>query len=387
MRTLKKPFFVLLLLLLAALACSLPGPEPSEPTPVATTTEPESPQPTATFAPPTDTPAPESDVVVFLSGQFHLYDLSAVLLESRPAPGLTTWAHPNQFQVLGDDVFYVDSGGDGLGGSVKRAAAAGLQELAFTAVPDLAKLSFAVSSDGGKIVWGSAQWGDSQLWTANIDGSGQTLVQESNPASGLEDFYVLEAYRWTDSGSALYAWQISGIGNLLYFGYSSLYEYEPDAGVTNPLAEAPTGGGMPCWSAVSEDLGTLVGTCHGESGPPGMREWQVGTGVETVLPLLPDQDQAGAAAYSPSGTKLAYAYARGGTDDVDGWVAVRMAPGEAPQSIASIADGYFHKVRWGDEERLVVEGSEGGITRTYLLPIGGALTPIAEGELIGLMHP
>lgn len=382
-----KPILVLLLLLLAALACNLPGPGPSEPTPASTPTEPVSPEPSATMVPPTDTPAPEPEVVVFLERQFHRYDLSGALLESRPAPGLSTWAHPNQFQVLGDDIFYVDSGGDTLGGSVKRSTSDGLQELAYTSVPDLATLSFAVSSDGSEILWGSAQWGDSKLWMANIDGSGQVLVQESSPATGLGDYYVLEAYRWMDSGVAIYAWQISGIGNLLYFGYSSLYEYVPETGVTNTLAEAPEGGGMPCWSTVSEDLSTIVGTCQGESGPPGMRERQVSTGVETVLPILPDQDQAGAAAYSPSGAKLAYAYARGGMDDVDGWVAVRMAPGEAPQSIASIVDGYFHKVRWIDEERLVVEGHEGGVTRTYLLPLEGALTPIAEGELMGLMQP
>jgi hypothetical protein len=382
-----KPILVLLLLLLAALACNLPGPGPSEPTPISTATEPESPEPSATIAPPTDTPAPEPEVIVFLGWQFHRYDLSAAFLESRPAPGLTTWAHPNQFQVLGDDVYYVDSVGDGLGGSVKLSTSTGLQELAFTAVPDLATLSFAVSSDGSKILWGSAQWGDSKLWMANIDGSGQVLVQESSPATGLGDYYVLEAYRWMDSGSALYAWQISGIGNLLYFGYSSLYEYVPDTGDTTTLAEAPEGGGMPCWSAVSEDLSTIVGTCQDESDPPGMRERQVSTGDETVLPLLPDQDQAGAAAYSPSGAKLAYAYARGGMDDVDGWIAMRMAPGEAPQSIASISNGYFHKVRWVDDERLVVEGSEGGVTRTYLLPLGGTLSVLADGELIGLMVP
>jgi hypothetical protein len=123
------------------------------------------------------------------------------------------------------------------------------------------------------------------------------------------------------------------------------------------------------------------------SAVPGLREREVASGIETVLPLLPDQDQTGSAVYSPSGMKLAYAYARGGMDDVDGYIAVRLNPGDNPSSVTSTMDGYFQKILWVDEDRLVVQGSQADVLRTYLLTLDGVLTPIADGELIGLMQP
>jgi hypothetical protein len=74
-------------------------------------------------------------------------------------------------------------------------------------------------------------------------------------------------------------------------------------------------------------------------------------------------------------------------DDVDGYIAVRLNPGDNPITITSIVDGYFQKILWVDEDRLVVQGSEADALRTYLLTLDGVLTPIADGELIGLMQP
>jgi len=374
------------------LACNLPSPA----TPAATEVEPPletealpatAEPPTATSEPPTVEPPPDPLVVVNQGDNFHIYTLDGALVETRPATGMATWSHPNSYQVVGDAIYYVDSGGTDLGGNVKRVTAAGVDDLAFTTVPDLAILKFAVSDDQSMIAWAAGEWGNSELWTSDINGGGAQLIIQSDPGLGLEDFYVLETYRWTVDGDLLFSWQISGIGNLAYFGYSSMYRYSPATGEITALCEAPVGGGMPCWSMVSPDGLYLVGTCISESEIPGVREREVSTGIETVLPLLPNQDQSGSAAYSPSGSRLAYAYVRGGMDDIDGYIAVRLNPGGDPQSIASVLDGSFRNIYWVDEDRLVVQGSEADVSGVYLLTLDGVLTPIAEGELIGLMWP
>jgi len=381
-----------MLLIAAMLACNLPSPS----TPSATEVEPPletaalpptSEPPLPTFEPPTAEPPPDPLVAVHQGDHFHIYALDGSLVETRLATGMDTWSHTNSYQVVGDAIYYVDSGGDGLGGNVKRVTAAGVEDLAFTTVPDLAILKFAVSDDQSMIAWAAGEWGNSELWTSDINGGGAQLIIQSDPSLGLEDFYVLESYRWTVDGDLLFVWQISGIGNLVYFGYSSMYRYSPATGEIAALCEAPVGGGMPCWSIVSQDGLYLVGTCMGESEIPGVREREVSTGIETVLPILPNQNQVGSAAYSPSGSRLAYAYVRGGMDDIDGYIAVRLNPGEDPQCIVSVLDGCFRNIYWVDEDRLVVQGSEAEITRIYLLTLDGVLTPIAEGELVGLMQP
>ena len=392
MRRRNIPLVCAILLVVSMLACNLPSPA----TPAATEVEPpmetEAPPatvepPTATSEPPTAEPPPDPLVVVYQGDNFHIYTLDGAIVETRPATGMSTWAHPNSYQVVGDAIYYVDSGGTGLGGNVKRVTAVGVEDLAFTTVPDLAILKFTVSDDQSMIAWASGEWGNSELWTSDINGGGAQLIIQSDPSHGLEDYYVLETYRWTVDGDLLFSWQISGIGNLAYFGYSSMYRYSPATGEITALYEAPVSGGMPCWSMVSPDELYLVGACIGESEIPGVREREVSTGIETVLPLLPNQDQSGSAAYSPSGSRLAYAYVRGGMDDIDGYIAVRLNPGEDPQSIASVLDGSFRNIYWVDEDRLAVQGSEANVAVVYLLTIDGVLTPIAEGEMIGLMWP
>lgn len=388
----RTPLACLALLFVALLACNLPLPN-GTPTVEATLT-PEDATPIASQTPTeeatlTAEPTPEPRVVVFQAGNFNLYNLDGTLSETRPAAGLASWAHANQYQVVGQSIYYVDSGGSSLGGSVKRVTTSGVDDLAFTAVPNLAKLSFSVSAEETMIAWASGAWGDSELWMAQIDGSNVQSILQSDPADALEDFYVLEVYRWTQAHTPLFAWQISGIGDLLYFGYSSMYEFLPATSEIVPFYEAPIEGGMPCWSAVSDDSVYLVGMCEGGSGVPGMRERETSTGIETVLPVLPDQQQSGAAAYSPSGTKLAFAFGARGADpdDISGSIAVRNAPGEAPFVLTSVVDGYFQNIEWVNEDLLVVQGTETWVTKTYLLATDGTLTLLADGELIGLMWP
>jgi hypothetical protein len=330
--------------------------------------------------------------VTFVEGAFNHYSLDGSLLETRSAPGLQ-WVRPGKVQILGRAIYYVDSGGEGIGGVVTRLTDSGAEELGFTSAPSLMELTFAINRDESKVAWAHSGWTDagpvSQMWIANRDGGGAQLVAEGSQSDSIEDYYVLEPYRWTSDGDLLYVWQITGIGGyILFFGYSSLYRYSPASATITPLVPAEVTGG-PCWNSVSPDFLYLAGTCVGASGAQGMRERNLLTGEETVFPVWPgEQGQAGAGAYSPAGNQLAYAIARGEDPNNEaGRVLVVANRGEDPLAIASITNGYFSDLAWVDESRLVVGSWQAGTAHVHLLSLDGTMSPLGNGSLVGLMWP
>jgi len=398
MKRILVPILVVSLLLAGALACALPSPgtpAPTEPPPPASEIPVGSEVPPETVAPPPETvvPPPEPSVVMQNGGQFEIRALDGTLLESRSAAGLS-WAQPGVAQVVGDAIYYVDTGGSGLGGMVKRVTPAGTEELPFTAVPSLTSLAFAVSEDQSRIAWGTSTWSGtaptSELWMANIDGSGAQMIVQSDPNDAIDDFYVLEAVQWTPDNNLIYAWQISGIGGyILFFGYSSLYEYNVATGSSAPLAPFMESPGAPCWDAISPDYAYAAGGCGFEADSRHMVEVELASGVQSSLPLWPvDQGQLGAAAYSPSGVQLAYAIARGNMDDEYGILLVRPSRGAALQSVGEIGPGYIDRVFWVDEGRLVIGYWQGGTAETGLITMDPlSWSSIGDGRPVGLMWP
>lgn len=376
------------------LGCSLPGQlagrtsgaSPTAESPGVMTPPPATELP-STELPATNPPAAEPLVVTHQGDSLHVYALDGTLRETLPASGLE-FPRPNTAQVVGDSVYYVDGGGSGMGGVVRRVTASGVETLDFTAAANQATLTFAVSNDDHRIAWTHSSYGttgvSSQLWIADIDGSNTQMVVQSDPANGLAAYFALEAMRWMGNGDLIYAWQVTGIGGyILFFGWSSLYRYSPADGVSTPLVPANNEGGGPCWYGLSPDGAYAVGGC----GQDGMRERELATGADTVFPRLPDQGQQGAAAYSPSGARLAYAVARGNYDNEGGQVLVRLNRGEMPAAIASQSPGYFDRIQWADEDRMVVGYflNEGG--SVDLLNVDGTRSRIGDGTLIGLMRP
>jgi hypothetical protein len=246
-----------------------------------------------------------------------------------------------------------------------------------------------VSPDESHIAWSNTSFASgppvSQLWMAAIDGSGATLVAESSPDDDIAEWFILEPVTWLPDGSLVYAWQITGIGGyILFFGWSSLYQYDPATATTTPLAALQSEGAAPCWNAVTPDAAYILGACGGSAQ---MVEKQIASGASTLFPMLPDQGQAGAGAYSPSGERLAYGIARGNPDDEAGQVVAVAPRGSAPASIASEAPGYFHRILWIDEARMAAEASGIDVQQTQvdLVGLDGTRTTIGEGQLIGLM--
>jgi hypothetical protein len=367
----------------AMLACSLGA--PASPTPA-------SEGPAQTDATPSATPTeagppPDPLVVTFQEPVFNLYRLDGTLVETRASEGLN-WPRPNTAQVVGQDIYYVRTAGPDAGDVVRRVTASGAEDLAFTAAENMGSLSFAVSDDGSKIAWARTSgegWPPvSRLWLASIDGSGTTLVAESDPNDDITEWFVLEPVTWLSDGDLVYAWQITGIGGyILFYGWSSLYRYDVDGGTTAALAPLLGESQGPCWSDVTSDGAYAISSC---GGPGQMVERATASGVETLFPVLPEQGQAGAGSYSASGERLAYGIARSDPEDEAGQVILISARGEAPASIASHAPGYFSRLLWIDEARMVAGywQVDGGLVD--LLDVDGTRSRIGDGHLIGLMQ-
>lgn len=308
-----------------------------------------------------------------------LYRLDGTQAGTWDAPGID-WPRPDWVQVVGSSVYYLGDAGE-----VRAVSAEGTAEFAFTAMPDLS--AFAVSPDEAWLSWATSTYSDkveSRLWLAASDGSGMRLVTESDPQADIANWFTVEPVSFAADGRLVYAWQITGIGGyILFFGYSSLYGYNPATTAVAPLAPLLSDSTGPCWNSVRPDLAYAVGHCYGPEGELVMRERDLSTGEDLLFPSFPDQGQAGAAAYSPSGHRLAYAIARGNMDDEAGQIIVRLEPAGEAVPLASISNGYFHVLYWLDEERLLAGGSEGGVEKVYLVGLDGSVTPLAEGPLAG----
>jgi hypothetical protein len=297
------------------------------------------------------------------------------------------WPQPNTAQVVGEDIFYVQNQGPEQGVVVRRVGPAQSEDLEFTRAPQSSGLSFAVAPDGGRIAWSSTAWEGaapfSQLWMADISGSGTQLVAETDPNADITEWFVLEPVEWLEDGDLVYAWQATGLGGyILFFGWSSLYRYSPTSGVTTDVAPVEDQVGAPCWNDLTTDGAYAVGAC----GPSAeVIELATGTGGMTTLPALPDQGQAGAGAYSPSGAGLAYAIARGDPTNEAGQVIVRAGRTADPDRAATLAPGYFERLIWIDETRMAVGAWAEDQPRVDVLGIDG-LQAVGAGQLVGIMR-
>jgi hypothetical protein len=68
-------------------------------------------------------------------------------------------------------------------------------------------------------------------------------------------------------------------------------------------------------------------------------------------------------------------------------VLVRRNRGEDPAAIASLSPGYFERILWVDEDRMVAGYSTGEVSAVDLLGIDGTQATVGDGRLIGLMRP
>jgi hypothetical protein len=165
---------------------------------------------------------------------------------------------------------------------------------------------------------------------------------------------------------------------------SSLHRYDIATGAISPLAGLAARVTAPCWSDVTRDGSFAVGAC-GATGEA--IERNTASGVETVMPALPDQGQAGAGAYTPLRTRWGYGIARGDPENEAGQVVLVPERGGAPTVQASHAPGAFDVILWIDEERMAAGYWQADQTFVDAISVDGSRQAIGRGRLIGLMRP
>jgi len=368
-------------LLLIGLACNLPLPS-ADVLPSTDVGQPAS-QPSGV----PEAAGVEPVLVAQVDSEFHLYSLEGALLGSRPADGLD-FARPNTAQVIGQDIYYVFSDPQAQTSVVRRVGPTETEDLEFTQSSQGASLAFTVSPEGERIAWSSTAWEGaapvSQLRIADIRGEGTLLVAETDPKDEINEWFVLEPVEWLADGDLVFAWQATGIGGyILFHGWSSLYQYSPASDTTDAIAPVQEEVGAPCWTDLSQDGAYAAGACGPESE---VIELNVASGLETPLPVLPAQGQAGTAAYSPSGGGLAYAIARSDPEDEAGQVVVRSGGGQMPAVVATQAPGYFERLIWIDEQRMAVGTWAEAEARVEVVGLDGSRSPVGAGRLVGIMR-
>ena len=311
------------------------------------------PSPTeTTTVTPTASPMPSvGPVIAVLDGADHLWFLNpnGDILPPGDMGPLPTRPEAGQAQGLGDGLYYVDSGT----GDVMRLALSGVLETVYA--PESGRASaFALAADGERlavVIEESIGGGRVQqlVIVSLAGGPPQTVTTET----AAYDPYVLLPVRWTDDGGLLYARQMTGLGGyILFFGYCNLYRYDPATSTTTALIPAGYG---PCIGDLSPDGRTLAHIC-GAGSPVAMRLRDLASDVDTTLPLVEEQRFAGTGQFSPSGTWLAYAAARGDPSDELGMAVVARSDGTTtPQVVATVYGGYLEVRGWLDEDSFIVQ--------------------------------
>jgi len=341
----------------------------------------------------TSTPDPESDLVAArYLGFFNLQNQNFIARDFQGSElginfpsGTSTWYGDNEVSVLKDAIYY-----SALDDSfhVFRVDENGTQTLNFIESTD--PVSIAVSPDGQQIAWGTSSWIDNapqtELYIANIDGSNLQMVDQILASDQKDGWFIFHPLQWTEDGKLVYATGMTGIGGYLIFGgYNGLRMVDPQTDSIDILVSDDELLGL-CLSSVSDDISKIAIVCDDTSRAVRVRE--LGTGIETSYEVLPDQNTAGSARFSPSGIWLAYVIQRLNPEDEFGQVVVTAVDGKSPpRIIAKIEGGTFNIEGWIDEESFLVTryDSEGKGTQWRMNRTGTDVSQIAEGFFVGFI--
>lgn len=347
--------------------------------------------------PEADQPTPEADpivnqpyrgFVVFRDNQFYGYDFNGNSLGMQYPAGQQSYYGENEVSLLPDVIYYTQFG-EGITG-VYRVDASQTQQLDFIPSGN-SPISIAVSPDGNKIAWSSAEWAEgapeTQLYIANMDGSDQRLVAELTAADQAEYWRVYHPLRWTDDGRLVYATGLTGIGGyMLFWGYNGMYQYDPTSGTNQTLVSDEERLGL-CLSSVSHDLMMVAIVCG--DGDAVVRVRQLNSGVETAFPLVEGQNLAGSAKFSSDDAWLAYVTQTQNYEDERGKVVVVPVDGsQAPRIVAEIDGGSFIVQGWLDADRFLVTRNEIETNNStiWIMSKDGALVQeLVSGNFVGLM--
>jgi Tol biopolymer transport system component len=311
-------------------------------------------------------------------------ELNGVPLDIKLKLSGADWLSYDSARWANDSFYYANPTDKSIVQIAKNGAA---KKLAF--IPAKDNLSFAISTDGKKIAWSfdvtTGKNPASELWVANLDGTGAKQVAAVDAASNTK-WLVLKPYRWLPDGRLLYIDEPTGIGGyILFYGFAGLHVYDPAASKLTNLTPS-LGAGSLCLLDISPDLKSLVSSCA-SSQKSDISLINLTNSQVISLTRQTDQNVVGSPAWSPSGAWMAYAYARGNPDDEKGSIALVAAGASTPKILASVSKGYFNVAAWVNEDQFIVQRYEGNTSSIWLFKRdGSAPVKLSNGAVISLIY-
>lgn len=380
----------LILAALASAACSpltVVQPTQSAPTPVVQT------DPAATEDPSTGAP---TEAVTAGPARFMMFDRQQKVATAYDADGNVAYRIPTpaleypapySTSIVDGAVYYVSP----MDHAIIRASQG---EAVRVNVPTDANLyGIAVSPDDKMIAW-SSFYGDFEtahttMWIANTDGSNvrEVLTYTAAQAGGKPSAaFNLMPVDWTSDGKLLFDRTITGLGGyILFFGYHSLYSFDPATSQFETIVPAEEDHGISL-DTYRLDLNRVAFNSRGLDMPITIRNLQDQS--EQTLPKVGEQKLGGSIRYSPSGAWIAYAVARSNPEDEAGNVVV--VPGDLstePVSILSVGENrapYIHG--WLDEDTILFATNTMDTGQVWRIRRdGSALTLLAQGQFMGML--
>ena len=204
--------------------------------------------------------------------------------------------------------------------------------------------------------------------------------------------------RWSEDGQRLYySQEPMGIGGyILFSGWSSLFVYDVAAQTSTPLIPFDVATFGICLDDLSPDAQWVAHHCEPEAG---ITLVKVAADEPDVVIAPPEEiagevGQLGSARFSPDGSRIGYALARGVPESEQGWVAVTDdLTGSSRLLLTGEPNTYYNVMGWADDQTLVVQqyGAAGGSasdTAVWLVPVGGGEpVMIGEGHFVTVIPP
>jgi hypothetical protein len=193
----------------------------------------------------------------------------------------------------------------------------------------------------------------SRIWTSGPAGEDRRVLWET-----AESNAVLQVLAWTPDGQLLYSLEPLGLGGYIPFaGFSNLSALSVQDGQTVTTAwMAPQPDRLICLTDVRVETQQVAFHC--ERGFSGV--FSVTAGTATVVsppPELEGQFQLlGDTRFSPDGSRLAFALARGNPEAEQGWVAVTEGLASPARLALTAPEGVlFNIAGWLDDHTLVLQ--------------------------------
>jgi len=239
----------------------------------------------------------------------------------------------------------------------------GIHDLSFIGRPTLYGLAVYTGSVDGqpRLAWGTEytqSYPNSTLQISAADGSGLETLLTQNVSDPL---LQLVAEFWSADGQWLYfSKEPMGLGGYILFGgASNLYKINiTTKEVSEVIPLNPSDEPQACLDSISSDYRYVAEHCSQNF--IRIRDLSSG-GMANILPpegISPGHQLVGSARFSPDGSRIAFAVAKGVQDAEQGWVVVSDTAISVSKVLLTSQEGSYYTIAgWLNEQTLLVQST------------------------------